>query len=308
MWSASVDFGITAGIHGRSFPVRCPHTRAVRFVHEAAKHVNEGLTKARPQHEEVAASLAVPSPSPRNVERKQVYGKRRIIHARAFWGWLGGRIWPLMRRGGRRSVCRNSKSPMSGWLKKLLFGIWGILLIPLIAPALKRWLDQNVFTDAHQVRPPRPFVTLRRPAVFSHLVALGEQPWFKLAVVFLTGLIAGVSLEWFCRKSGEKRAAELRSLGWKFRSLSESIRLRTASSDWPDSVQDLKPAMLLRVRLRPEFRSLGAERLARSSCRTRPSSANIFACVGKHLEDGDFDEAGREAQSWRPFLDQTPRA
>jgi hypothetical protein len=34
---------------------------------------------------------------------------------------------------------------MSGLLKKLLFGIWGLLLIPLIVPNLKKWLEENVF-------------------------------------------------------------------------------------------------------------------------------------------------------------------
>ena len=38
---------------------------------------------------------------------------------------------------------------MSGLLKKLLFGIWGLLLIPLIAPALKKWLEENIFSDPH---------------------------------------------------------------------------------------------------------------------------------------------------------------
>ena len=36
---------------------------------------------------------------------------------------------------------------MSKWLKKFLFGIWGLLLVPLIAPVCKKWLDENVFTD-----------------------------------------------------------------------------------------------------------------------------------------------------------------
>ena len=195
---------------------------------------------------------------------------------------------------------------MSGWLKKLLFGIWGVLLIPLIAPALKQWLEQNVFSDAHAAATTA-FRDVTGTAVFSHLVALGEQHWFKLVVVFLTGLIAGVSLEWLNRKSGEKRAAELRSLGWKFRSLSESIRLRTASSPWPDSVHDLKPAMLSLFAAARNFDFWApGERAFQLPDAT--FLCEYFRCVGKHLEDGDFDEAGKEALSWRPFLDQTPRA
>jgi hypothetical protein len=195
---------------------------------------------------------------------------------------------------------------MSGWLKKLLFGIWGLLLIPLLAPALKRWLEQNVFSDAHGAATTA-FRDVTGTSVFSNLVALGEQHWFKLVVVFLTGLIAGVSLEWLNRKSGEKRAAELRSLGWKFRSLSESIRLRPASSQWPDSVHDLKPAMLSMFASARNF-DLWAPGERAFQLPDATFLCEYFRCVGKHLEDGDFDEARQEAQSWKPFLDQAPRA
>ena len=36
---------------------------------------------------------------------------------------------------------------MSKWLKPFLFGIWGLLLIPLITPILGKWLEENVFSD-----------------------------------------------------------------------------------------------------------------------------------------------------------------
>ena len=80
---------------------------------------------------------------------------------------------------------------MSGWLKKLLFGIWGLLLIPLIAPALKQWLEQNVFSDANAMGAAA-FRDATATTFFSHLVALGGQHWFKLTVIFLTGLVVGV--------------------------------------------------------------------------------------------------------------------
>ena len=32
---------------------------------------------------------------------------------------------------------------MSKWLKAFLFGIWGLLLIPLIATILEKWLGEN---------------------------------------------------------------------------------------------------------------------------------------------------------------------
>jgi hypothetical protein len=195
---------------------------------------------------------------------------------------------------------------MSGWLKKLLFGIWVLLLIPLIAPVLKHWLEQNVFSDAHGTGTTA-FRDVTGTIVFSNLVALGEQHWFKLAVMFLTGLVVGVSLEWLNRKSGEKKAAELRSLGWKFRSLSESIRLRPTSSQWPDSVHDLKPAMLSMFASARNF-DLWAPGERAFQLPDATFLCEYFRCVGKHLEDGDFDEARQEAQSWKPFLDQAPRA
>jgi hypothetical protein len=34
---------------------------------------------------------------------------------------------------------------MSKWLKQFLFGIWGLLLIPLITPILDKWLEENIF-------------------------------------------------------------------------------------------------------------------------------------------------------------------
>src|SRR6266480_1597093 len=117
---------------------------------------------------------------------------------------------------------------MSGLLKKFLFGIWGLLLVPLIAPVLKKWLDENVSTDPHDMATTA-FRNATATPVFDHLLALGQQHWFKLAVVLLSGIVVGVSLEWLGRKSNEKKAAKLRSLGWKFRSLSESIRIRSAS-------------------------------------------------------------------------------
>src|SRR5262245_43282120 len=132
---------------------------------------------------------------------------------------------------------------MSGLLKKLLFGIWALLLIPLVAPVLKKWLEENVFSDPGDAATAA-FRSATATPVFNHLLALGGQHWFRLALVFLTGLVVGICLEWLSRNSGERKAYALRSLGWKFRSLSESIRIRTASPGWPDNVRDLRPAML----------------------------------------------------------------
>ena len=194
---------------------------------------------------------------------------------------------------------------MSKWLKQFLFGIWGLLLIPLITPILKKWLEENVFSDPNEMA-----TTVFRNAVatpvFENLLALGQQRWFKFALVFLTGIVIGVSLEWLSRKSDEKRASELRSLGAKFRSLSDSLKNRTASSGWPDNVSDLKPAIMS---------ALGSARklhlwVPDEHVYQLPDASFLceyFRCVGKLLEDGQFDKANREAISWQPFLDNVTR-
>ena len=94
---------------------------------------------------------------------------------------------------------------MSKWLKQLLFGIWGLLLIPLIAPILEKWLEENVFSDSSDITTTA-FSNTMAAAAFSSLLALGHQRWFKFAFVFSTGIIIGVSIEWLSRKSDEKKS------------------------------------------------------------------------------------------------------
>ena len=190
---------------------------------------------------------------------------------------------------------------MSKWLKQFLFGIWGLLLIPLITPSLKKWLDENVFSDPNDVA-----TTVFRNAVattvFDNILALGQQRWFKFALVFLTGVVLGVSLEWINRKSDEKKASELRSLGAKFRSLSDSLKNRTASSGWPDNVRDLKPAISSAFGSARKFHLWVPD----EHVYQLPDASFLceyFRCVGKFLEDGQFDKANSEALSWKPFLD-----
>jgi hypothetical protein len=190
---------------------------------------------------------------------------------------------------------------MSKWLKQFLFGIWGLLLIPLITPILKKWLEENVFSDPSDLA-----TTVFRNAVatpaFDNLVALGQQRWFKFAVVFLTGVVIGVSIEWLNRKSDEKKASELRSLGSKFRSLSDSIKIRSASSGWPDNVRDLKPAITSAFGSARKFHLWVPD----EHVYQLPDASFLceyFRCVGKLLEDGQFDKASSEALSWKPFLD-----
>jgi hypothetical protein len=190
---------------------------------------------------------------------------------------------------------------MSKWLKQLLFGIWGLLLIPLIMPILEKWLAENVFSDPGDMA-----TTVFRNAVttpvFDSLRALGQQRWFNFALVFWTGIVLGISLEWLSRKSDEKKASELRSLGSKFRSLSDSLKNRAAPSGWPDNVGDLKPAIMSAFGSARKFHLWVPDQHVYQL----PDASFLceyFRCVGKLLEDAQFDKAKREALSWKPFLD-----
>lgn len=191
---------------------------------------------------------------------------------------------------------------MSNWLKKFLFGIWGLLLIPLIAPTLAKWLEENVFSD-----PDGMAMTVFRNAMvttgFDNLLALGQQRWFKFALIFLTGIVIGVSLEWLSRKSDEKKSFELRSLGSKFRSLADNIKIRTGSSGWPDNVRDLKPA-ILSVFISARKFDLWVPNEHVYQLPDASFLCEYFRSVGKLLEDGHFDKANSEALSWKPFLDE----
>ena len=191
---------------------------------------------------------------------------------------------------------------MSKWLKPFLFGIWGLLLIPLITPILKKWLEENVFADPNGVAT-AVFRNAMASTVFDNLLALGQQRWFKFALVFLTGIVIGVSLESLKQKSDEKKAFELRSLGLKFRSLSDNVKVRTASSGWPDNVRDLKPAILSAFISARKF-DLWAPNEHVYQLPDASFLCEYFRSVGKLLEDGYFDEANREALSWKPFLDK----
>ena len=102
---------------------------------------------------------------------------------------------------------------------------------------------------------------------------------------------------------GRKKASELRSLGSKFRSLSDNIKARTALSGWPDNVRDLKPAILSALISANKF-GLWVPNEHVYQLPDASFLCEYFKSVGKLLEDGYFDEANSEALSWKPFLDK----
>lgn len=182
---------------------------------------------------------------------------------------------------------------MSKWLKPFVFGIWGLLLIPLIGTTLEKWFAENILSEPNAAA----------IAVSDNLVAVGELRWFKFALVFMTGIVIGVSLESSSRKLAERRAFELRSLAHKFRSLSNSVKSQTALPGWPDNVRELRPAIM------SAFSSAEKLDLWAPGERVYELPDASFVCeyfrrVGTLLEDGHLDEARREALSWKPFLDR----
>jgi hypothetical protein len=190
---------------------------------------------------------------------------------------------------------------MSKWLKLFLFGIWGLLLIPLVTPILTKWLEENVFSDPNGMA--TFFPNAGAATAFNDLLTLGEQRWFKFALVLLSGIVIGVLLEWSSRKSDEKKAFELKSLGTKFRSLSDHIKVRTTSSGWPDNMRDLKPA-ILSVFISAKKFDLWVPNEHVYQLPDASFLCEYFRCVGALLEDGHFDKATSEALSWKPFLDK----
>jgi hypothetical protein len=182
---------------------------------------------------------------------------------------------------------------MSKWLKTLLFAIWGVLLIPLIGNALEKWLEENVLS-AHNAVATR---------ISNDLIAAGQLRWFNFALAFMSGIVIGVSLESLARRSGERKAFDARSLGYKFRSLSDSIKSRTLPSGRPDHARDLRPAIMSALVSAKKFDLwVPGERVFEL-----PDASFLceyFNCVGRLLEDGHLGEASREALSWKPFLDR----
>ena len=182
---------------------------------------------------------------------------------------------------------------MSKWLKSLLFGIWGLLLIPLIGVTVEKWLAENIFSE------PNAMAT----ALSDSLVAVSQLRWFKFALVFMTGMVICVLLESSVRQSGERKAFELRSLGYKFRSLSNSVKSRAASG-WPDNAGDLKPAIMSVFISAKKFGLWVPDERRVYELPDASFLCEYFRCLGILLEDGRLGEARREAISWKPFLDR----
>jgi hypothetical protein len=185
---------------------------------------------------------------------------------------------------------------MSKWLKPLLLGIWGLLLIPVVGTAVEKWLAENVFEP-----------NALDLAVSGHLAAVAALRWFKFALVFMTGVVIGMSLESSARRSGERKAFELRSLGYKFRSLAESLKARTAAPGWPDNAYDLRPAIMSALIAVRKFKIWAPNERVYEL----PDASFLyeyFSAVGRLMEDGRLHEATREALSWRPFLDRANRS
>ena len=158
------------------------------------------------------------------------------------------------------SVLTNSRS-MSKWLKPLCFGIWGLLLIPLIATTLEKWLEENFFSDPNAVA----------TTVFNNLLALSQQRWFKFALVFLTGIVIGVSLEWLARKSDEKKLPSSEAWVLNFAVFPIASKLGPHRQDGRTAILDLQSSLHLSP---PRNLICGYPVSACINCRMRHSFVN----------------------------------
>ena len=194
---------------------------------------------------------------------------------------------------------------MSKWLKKLLFGFWGVLLVPLIAPVLKKWLEENVFSDL--TTRSRPLFATRPPRPFS-------------AISWLLANSTGSSLRGLPDRNPRRRLTGMAEpeVGREKSRRASQPRLEVSQpcrehqdqdgGRWDGRhARDLKPAMLSLFGSARKF-DLWAPNEHAYQLPDAPFLCEYLKSVAKHLEDGDFDDARKEALSWRPFLDQAPRA
>ena len=151
---------------------------------------------------------------------------------------------------------------MSKSLKRIALGVWILLLVAVIVDFVNRWFGENYFSDPNII------------IVFNLAAFTVQQRWFQFGLVFLTGIVVGISLDWFDRKSRENKASELRTLGSKFRILSDAIKIQTTdSSGWPNNVRNVKPTSCLHL-YRPRNSVCGFPMSACTNCRMRHSFVN----------------------------------
>ena len=161
---------------------------------------------------------------------------------------------------------------MSKWLKTFLFGIWGLLLIPLFTPILGKWLDENVFANSNRMATtvlPDAMAT----TVLNNLFALGQQRWFKFALVFLTGTVIGVSLEWLSRKSDKKGPSSSEASAPNFAVFQITSKFGPRRQDGPTMCAILNPQCCLY--LSPRRNLIYGHRMSTfTNCRMRHSFVN----------------------------------
>jgi hypothetical protein len=189
---------------------------------------------------------------------------------------------------------RDQYGCMAKRLKTIVSGVWVVLLLPLFATLFEKRLEQNFFSDPNAVA----------TTVFNNLVILGQERWFHFALVFFTGIVIGVLLDWLTRRSDENKASELRRLGSNFRRLSDSIKTQTAvRSEWPDNIRDLRPDIV------SAFISAEKFGLWVPGERAYQLPDASFLCeylgvIGRLLEDGHPDAASREALAWKRYFNK----
>jgi hypothetical protein len=191
-------------------------------------------------------------------------------------------------------LCDNNPS-MSKLLRTIATAAWGLLLVPLLAGILKESLEENYFSDPNAVA----------WIVLIALARLFEQDWFRIALVCLTGIMIGAWLDWLARNADDRKAFKLRTLGFKFRGLANTIATRQKGfqSAWPDNMSDLKPNITSAF---ISAKKLGLWVPDERAYKFEDASFlwDYLNAVGKLLEDRHFAEAKREAIVSKIILDK----
>jgi len=181
---------------------------------------------------------------------------------------------------------------MAKRLKTIVAGAWVVLLLPLFAAIFKKWLEKNLFSDPDGIA----------TTVFNNLVVLGQERWFHFALVFFTGIVIGILLEWLARRSDKNKASELRRLGANFRRLSDSIKTQTAvGSEWPENIRDLKPDIVSAFISAEKF-GLWVPGERAYQLPDASFLCEYLSVIGRLLEDGHSDAASREALAWKRYF------
>jgi hypothetical protein len=143
----------------------------------------------------------------------------------------------------------------------------------------------------------------------SAIAFIAQLPGMVPAALLITGLTAGVWLDWLMRRIDDSRAKARVAIGEEFLYLASIVdeRQQSASIDnsWPKNVWDLRPR-LMSVFINAEKFGIWAPV---DQMYDRTDGANIIInylrIVGTMLADGHFKQARKRALQAKQFVERT---